>query len=75
VSGLKQDDKEDAMFLLKNETDDVFASPDTFETQKEAEAYAEEFRAAYAAQGYYLTVRGERIAPSDIELVAVPLDE
>ena len=75
MSGLKQDDKENAMFLLKNETDDVFASPDAFETEKEAEAYAEEFRARYAAQGYYLTVRGERIAPSDIELVAVPLDE
>jgi hypothetical protein len=74
VSGLKQDDKENAMFLIKNETDDVFASPDAFETEKEAEAYAKEFRARFAAQGYYLTARWERIAPEDIELVIIPAE-
>jgi hypothetical protein len=71
---LKQDDKEDAMFLLKNETDGVFASPEEFETEAKAEAFAASFRKRFAAQGYYLTADGTRIAPEDVELVIVPAE-
>ena len=57
------------MLLLWNETDQVYASPEEFKTEGEAEAYALEFRKRFAAQGYYLTARGERISPEDVELV------
>ena len=63
------------MFMLWNAEDEVFASPETFKTEAKAEAFAKQFRKRFAVQGYYLNARGERIAPSDIELVAVPLDE
>ncbi len=57
------------MFLLWNETDQVYASPEAFNTEKEAEAYALAFRKRYAAQGYYKTAGGERISPDEVELV------
>jgi hypothetical protein len=41
------------MFLLWNETDGVYASPEEFKTEGEAGAYAREFRRRFAAQGYY----------------------
>jgi|CXWL01.1.fsa_nt_gi hypothetical protein len=57
------------MFLLWNETDQVYASPEEFKTEREAQAYALEFRSRYATQGYYKTAGGERIPPEDVELV------
>ena len=62
------------MFMLWSAEDEIFASPETFKTEAKAEAFAKQFRKRFAAQGYYLTVRGERIAPSDVELVVVPAD-
>lgn len=61
-------------FLLWNETDQVSASPDTFPSKAEAEAFAAKFRKRFERQGFYRNVRGEHIAPSDIELVVVPVD-
>jgi hypothetical protein len=63
------------MFMLFNNTDQVFASPETFETEDAAVRYAENFRRRFAAQGYYKTARGERIAPEDVELLVVPSDD
>jgi hypothetical protein len=63
------------MLSLWNSTDQVFASPDAFETEKEAQAYAKAFRQRFAAQGYYLTADGYRISPDDVELVVVPVEE
>ena len=44
------------MLSLWNSTDQVFASPDDFETEAQALAYAEAFRKRFAAQGYYLII-------------------
>jgi hypothetical protein len=65
--------KENPAYQLFNETDGVFASPDTFKTIAQAEAYAGKFRKRFTSQGYYLTAGGERIAPSDILLRVVPV--
>jgi hypothetical protein len=61
------------MFLLWNETDGVYASPDEFKTEGEAGAYAREFRRRFAAQGYDNTSDSKRISPEDIELVVEPV--
>ena len=63
------------MVSLWNETDQVFAAPDDFETEEQALAHAEAFRKRFAAQGYYLTAGGDRISPDDVELVVVPAEE
>lgn len=57
------------MFLLWNETDQVYASPEEFESERAASDYAAAFRKRYAAQGYYKTASGERISPQALELV------
>ena len=62
------------MFMLRNETDQVFASPEEFETEAKAKAFAARFRKRFAAQGYYLTADRRRIAPDDVELVVVPAE-
>ncbi len=49
--------------MLWNETDKIFASPDEFETEAKAEAFAVRFRKRFVAQGYYLTFDRRRIAP------------
>lgn len=61
--------------LVWNETEQLYASPDSFGTEAEAQAFADAFRARYARQGYYLTADGFRIAPEQIELVIVPEEE
>ena len=63
------------MVSLWNETDQVFAAPDDFETEAQALAYADAFRKRFAAQGYYLTADGYRISPDEVELVVVPAGE
>jgi len=61
--------------MLWNETDQVFASPETFETEANASAFAKRFRQRYAAQGYYLTADRVRIPPEEVELLVVPADD
>jgi len=60
--------------VVSSETwpDGVYFDPRTFASQAEAAAAAEDHRAAYATQGYYLTADGFRIDPADIELEIVP---
>ena len=62
------------MFQLWNETDQVFAAPNTFKTEKAALTYAEKFRKRFAMQGYYLTASGHRIPPEAVKLMVVPAD-
>ena len=62
------------MYLLWNNTDQVYASPEEFRTEREAQAYALEFRKRYARQGYYKTANGERISPGAVELVVEPIE-
>jgi hypothetical protein len=63
------------MFMLWNETDKLFASPDEFETEAQAESFAERFRQRFVRQGYYLTFDRRRIAPEDVELLVIPADD
>lgn len=60
-------------FMVWNETDCVPAAQEPFDTPEEAQAFVTQFSARYAAQGYYLTAQGQRIAPDDVELLVVPL--
>lgn len=62
------------MFMLWNETDKLFASPEEFETEAEAQAFAERFRRRFVPQGYYLTFDRRRIAPEDVDLIVVPAE-
>lgn len=62
------------MFMLWNETDQLFASPEEFETEAQVLAFAERFRRRFVTQGYYLTFDRRRIAPEDVELVVVPAE-
>lgn len=62
------------MFMLWNQTDGLFASPEEFETEAKAEAFAVRFRRRFVTQGYYLTFDRRRIAPEDVELVVVPAE-
>lgn len=59
-------------YHLFNETDQLLASPETFDTREKAEACAQALRQRFVVQGYYLTTRGTRIKPDDVKLVVVP---
>lgn len=60
------------MYRLWNETDQLFASPLTYKTEKQAKDDADKLRKRFALQGYYLTVEGKRIAPAEVQLKVVP---
>lgn len=62
------------MFGLWNETDGVYAAPDSFTTRRAMRAYARRFRQRFEAQGYYLTADGRRIPVRALELVVIELD-
>jgi hypothetical protein len=51
-----------------NKTDGVFASPQPFDSDKEARKFIREFRDRFKLQGYYLTSSGERIDPEAVIL-------
>lgn len=63
------------LYQLWNETDMLFASPETFETTAQAQACAEKLRKRFSVQGFYLTTAGVRIPPQDVKLVVVPAEE
>ena len=60
------------MYRLWNETDQLYASPLSFKTAKQAKAYEDTFRKRIAIQGDYLTVEGKRIAVEDVQLTVIP---
>lgn len=60
------------MYRLWNETDQLFASPLTYKTEKQAKSDADKFRKRIAIQGYYLTVEGKRITSEEVQLKVVP---
>jgi len=63
------------MFGLWNETDGVFAAPESFKTRRAARAFERRFRQRYEAQGYYLTAGCQRIAVEDIRLEIVAMED
>jgi hypothetical protein len=65
-------DEASAGWMIFNSTDSVYFDPRTFGTKEDAAAAAEDHRAAYATQGYYLTADGFRIDPAEIEIEIVP---
>ncbi len=54
-------------FLVYNLTDGIVAHPDLM-TLAEARRFVRDFPGRFAGQGYYLTVRRERIRPEDVSL-------
>lgn len=62
------------MYRLLNETDQILAAPDAFETAEQAEACADKLRRRFVAQGFYLTADGKRIAAHDVKLIVIPVD-
>jgi hypothetical protein len=61
-------------FMVFNYTDNIYASPDTFKTEKEANDFIKEFRKRFEKQGYYRDNRMRQIAIKDIDLLAIPED-
>ena len=59
-------------YRLFNVTDQLLASPNTFGTTEKAEAYAEQLRQRFVAQGYYLTSSGVRIRPNEVKFIVLP---
>jgi hypothetical protein len=55
-------------YLIYNETDDVFASPDKM-TLAEAQRFVEDFTKRYYKQGQNLTADGVRIDPEEVILL------
>lgn len=68
---MEENDETSAGFMIFNATDGVYFDPRSFPTQEEASEAAEEHRAVYNRQGYYLTADGLRISPDDLELEIV----
>jgi len=54
------------MYYVLNETDGVYASPDSM-TRADAEAFLAEFRKRFETQGYYASVKGP-IPPWELRL-------
>jgi hypothetical protein len=61
-------------FMVFNYTDNIYASPDTFKTEKEANDFIKQFRKRFESQGYYRDNRMRQIAIEDIDLLAIPED-
>jgi|CXWL01.1.fsa_nt_gi hypothetical protein len=59
-------------YQLFNETDQLLASQNIFDSEEKAKAYADTLRQRFLAQGYYLTTRGTRIRPEEVKLIVVP---
>ena len=56
------------MYTVFNQTDGIYATPDTFRTRRNAEKFIRSFRRRFIAQGFYLTFRRERIAIDEVQL-------
>ena len=66
------DEKNEAGFLVWNDEDNILASPDTFPTRADAEAFVAAFPKRFERQGFYRNVRGEHLDPTDVVLRIVP---
>jgi GNAT superfamily N-acetyltransferase len=62
-------------YIVWNNTDKIYASPNTFATKKEANDFIKKFRSRYEQQGYYRDNRWNQISPQDIDLVVMEEDE
>lgn len=61
-------------YKVFNYTDDIYASPDTFRTKKEAKEFIAAFRKRFDTQGYYRDNRGRKLKPAEIDLEIIPED-
>ena len=55
-------------YVVFNYTDNIFASPDVYDTKKEAKEFIKQFRKRFDKQGYYKTNTWEKINPAHIDL-------
>jgi hypothetical protein len=61
-------------YMVFNYTDNIYASPEVYRTQKEAKEFIKSFRKRFEKQGYYKTNRLERLNPEHIDLEVIPED-
>jgi hypothetical protein len=55
-------------YLIFNETDGIYASPEEF-TNEEADEFIKNFPERFERQGYYKTGDGRRIDPNQVVLI------
>jgi len=61
-------------YMVFNYTDNIYASPETYKTRKEAKEFIKGFRKKFEAQGYYRDNRRNKINPEHIEVEVIPSD-
>lgn len=61
-------------FMVFNYTDNIYASPNIFSNVSKANQFIAEFRKRFEMQGYYKDNNWNKIAPKDIDLLAIPAD-
>jgi hypothetical protein len=66
--------KEKKGLMVFNYTDNIYASTDVFPSKKKANEFINGFRKRFEAQGYYRDNRMNKVAPKDIDLLAIPED-
>jgi hypothetical protein len=62
------------MFMIFNETDQVFAHPEPV-TEADAAEVIQALRSRYEQQGFYRTSKGERISPAEVEYSLQPAED
>jgi co-chaperonin GroES (HSP10) len=70
----KQGAKTGTGFMVFNYTDNIYASPDVFSNKTKANDFIAQFRKRFEGQGYYRDNNLNKIAPKDIDLLAIPTD-
>jgi len=58
-------------YMVFNYTDNIYASPNTFQTFDQANEFIKVFRNRYNKQGYYRDNNWNKISPQDIDLVVL----
>ena len=61
-------------YKVFNYSDNIYATDEIFATKSEANNFISEFRKRFEKQGYYRDNQWNKIAPSDIDLLAIPSD-
>lgn len=70
----KQGAKTGTGFMVFNYTDNIYASPDVFSNKTKANEFIAQFRKRFEGQGYYRDNNWNKMAPKDIDLLAIPTD-
>lgn len=61
-------------YMVFNYTDNIYASPEVFNTKKEANEFIKSFKKRFEMQGYYRDNRMNKIDIEDVDLLVIPSD-